>query len=108
MPCGNPPGGGGGPEPLFFLINLGPTTFLNFGLIPETATPEAAHEPVVYRPNIQHETILLLSEKDHAKLRTLPGKKELIEEIAETVNHETREDAKTGLKHVLFADFSIQ
>lgn len=37
-------GGGGGPEPLVFLVNLGPTTFLNFGLILETATPEAAHE----------------------------------------------------------------
>ena len=101
-------GGGGGPEPLVFLVNLGPTTFLNFGLILETATPEAAHELAAYRPKIQHEIILLLSEKDQAKLRTLPGKKELIEEIAETVNHVIHEDAKTGVKDVLFTNFIIQ
>lgn len=101
-------GGGGGPEPLVFLVNLGPTTFLNFGLILDTATPEAAHELVAYRPKIQHEIILLLSEKDQAKLRTLAGKKELIEEIAETVNHVIHEDAKTGVKDVLFTNFIIQ
>lgn len=101
-------GGGGGPEPLVFLVNLGPTTFLNFGLILETATPEAAHELVAYRPKIQHEIILLLSEKDQAKLRTLAGKKELIEEIGETVNHVIHEDAKTGVKDVLFTNFIIQ
>lgn len=101
-------GGGGGPEPLVFLVNLGPTTFLNFGLILETATPEAAHEVAAYRPKIQHEIILLLSEKDQAKLRTLAGKKELIEEIAETVNHVIHEDAKTGVKDVLFTNFIIQ
>jgi len=101
-------GAGGGPEPLVFLVNLGPGTFLNFGLILETATPEAAHELVSYRPKIQHEIILLLSEKDQAKLRTLAGKKELIEEIGETVNHVIHEDAKTGVKDVLFTNFIIQ
>ncbi len=101
-------GGGGAPEPLVFLVNLGPTTFLNFGLILEAATPEAGHELVVYRPKIQHEIILLLSEKDQATLRTLAGKKELIEEIAEIVNHVIHEDAKTGVKDVLFTNFIIQ
>jgi len=108
LQAGEHGGGGGGPEPLVFLVNLGPTTFLNFGLILETATPEAAHELVAYRPKIQHEIILLLSEKDQAKLRTLAGKKELIEEIAETVNHVIHEDAKTGVKDVLFTNFIIQ
>jgi flagellar FliL protein len=101
-------GGGGAPEPLIFLVNLGATNFLQFGLILETATPEAAHELASYRPKIQHEIILLLSEKDQAKLRTLAGKKELIGEIAETVNHVIHEDAKTGIKEVLFTNFIIQ
>ena len=35
-------GGGGAPEPMVFTVNLGKENFLQFGLILETATPEAA------------------------------------------------------------------
>jgi flagellar FliL protein len=101
-------GGGGAPEPLVFTVNLGGGNYLQFGLILEAATPEAAHELVVYRPKIQHEIILLLSDKTQDKLRTLPGKKELIEEIAEAVNHVIHENKKTGVKEILFTNFIIQ
>ncbi len=101
-------GGGGAPEPTVFTVNLGKENYLQFGLIFETATPEAAHSLASYKPKIQHEIILLLSGKDAAKMRTLDGKKELIEEILELANHIIHEDEKTGIKDVLFTKFLIQ
>lgn len=104
----NDHGGGGAPEPTVFTVNLGKDNYLQFGLIFETATPEAAHLLASYKPKIQHEIILLLSGKDPAKLRTLEGKKELIEDIIELTNHVIHEDEKTGVKEVLFTKFLIQ
>lgn len=104
----NDHGGGGAPEPTVFTVNLGKDNYLQFGLIFETATPEAAHSLAAYKPKIQHEIILLLSGKDPAKLRTLEGKKELIEDIIELSNHVIHEDEKTGVKEVLFTKFLIQ
>ena len=43
----------------------------------ETGSPEAAHELLAHRPKIQHQIILLMSDKDQANLRTLDGKKAL-------------------------------
>lgn len=101
-------GGGGGAEPMIFTVNLGKDNYLQFGLIFEGATPEVAHHLAAYKPRLQHEIILLLSGKDAAKLRTLAGKKELIEEIIELGNHVIHEDEKTGIKEVLFTKFLIQ
>jgi flagellar FliL protein len=101
-------GGGGAPEPMVFTVNLGKDNYLQFGLVFETASPEAAHSLAAFKPKVQHEIILLLSDKEAAKLRTLPGKKELIEEIVELANHVIHEDEKTGVKEVLFTKFLIQ
>ncbi len=104
----NDHGGASGPEPLVFTVNLGNNTYLHFGLILETATPEAGHEIVVFRPKIQHEIILLLSGKDPGHLRTLPGKKELVEEIIDAANHVIHSNEKNGVKEALFTKFIIQ
>jgi len=104
----NDHGGGGAPEATIFTVNLGKENYLQFGLIFETATPEAAHSLASYKPKIQHEIILLLSGKDATKLRTLEGKKELIEELVGLANHVIHEDVKTGIKEVLFTKFLIQ
>jgi len=101
-------GGGGAPEPMVFTFNLGGKSYVQFGLIFETGSPEAAHELVAYRPKIQHEIILLMSGKEEAHLRTLAGKKELIEEIVELTNHIIHEDRKSGVKEILFTKFLIQ
>lgn len=101
-------GGGGAPEPMVFTVNLGKDNYLQFGLVFETASPEAAHSLAAFKPKVQHEIILLLSDKEAGKLRTLPGKKELIEEIVELANHVIHEDEKTGVKEVLFTKFLIQ
>lgn len=111
FPCAasaNDHGGGGGPEPMVFTMNLGDKSYVQFGLVFETGSPEAAHELVAYRPKIQHEIILLMSGKDEAHLRTLAGKKELIEEIIELTNHIIHDDSKTGVTEVLFTKFLIQ
>jgi flagellar FliL protein len=101
-------GGGGAPEPMVFTVNLGKENYLQFGLILETATPEAAGSLAAYKPRIQHEIILLLSGKEVAALRTLEGKKALIEELVELANHAIHEDEKTGIKEALFTRFLIQ
>lgn len=101
-------GGGASSEPLVFTVNLGKENYLQFGLILEPAVPEAAGALAAYKPKIQHEIILLLSGKEVAKLRTLAGKKELIEELVELANHAIHEDEKTGVKEALFTRFLIQ
>jgi len=70
--------------------------------------PEAEHLLASYQPKIQHALILLLSSKDVATLLTLKGKKDLMEEIIETVNHQLHETEKTGIKEVFFTSFIIQ
>jgi flagellar FliL protein len=101
-------GGGGAPEPMVFTVNLGTENYLQFGLILEPAVPEAAGAIAAYRPRIQHEIILLLSGKELDKLRTLEGKKELVDEIVELANHAIHEDQKTGISEALFTQFLIQ
>ncbi|MBU1363316.1 MAG: flagellar basal body-associated FliL family protein [Gammaproteobacteria bacterium] len=101
-------GGGGAPEPMVFTVNLGTENYLQFGLILEPAVPEAAGAIAAYKPRIQHEIILLLSGKELDKLRTLEGKKALIEEIVELANHAIHEDQKTGVSEALFTQFLIQ
>lgn len=100
--------GAAAPEPMVFTVNLGKESYLQFGLVFETASPESAHALAAFKPKIQHEIILLLSGKESGKLRTLEGKKELIEEIMEIANHAIHEDEKTGVKEVLFTKFLIQ
>lgn len=90
-----------------FTVNLGPNSYLQIGLVLQAATPEASHELGVYQPKIKHEIILLLSGKDEALLRTLPGKKALIAEIITSVNHVIHDDEKTGVNEVLLSNFII-
>lgn len=104
----NDHGGGGGPEPTVFTVNLGADRYLQFGIIFECASPESEHLLAAYKPRIQHEIILLLSVKNGDELRTLEGKKALIEEIIELANHVIDESPKTGVKEVLFTRFLIQ
>ncbi|WP_434516197.1 flagellar basal body-associated protein FliL [Dechloromonas sp. ARDL1] len=101
-------GGGGAPEPMVFTFNLGDKAYVQFGLVFETGTPEAMHELLLYKPKIQHEIILLMSGKNEGRLRTLEGKKELVEEIIDLSNHIIHEERKTGVKEVLFTKFLIQ
>ena len=104
----NDHGGAPGGEPLVFLINAGNDTFLRFGIILEAATPEANHEISIYKPRIQHDIILLMSGQDINHLRTLAGKKALVEKIIDTVNHVIHDDRETGVTDVLFTTFIIQ
>lgn len=101
-------GGGGGPEPLAFTVNIGSENYLQFGVVLEAATPEVAAEISAYRPKIAHQIILALSGKQAEILRTLAGKKVLIEEIIEIVNHVIGQTAKTGVHEALYSNFIIQ
>jgi flagellar protein FliL len=101
-------GGGGGPEPLAFTVNIGSENYLQFGVVLEAATPEVAAEVSAYRPKIAHQIILALSGKRAEILRTLEGKKALIEEIIEIVNHVIGQTAKTGVHEALYSNFIIQ
>lgn len=104
----NDHGGGGAPEPMVFTMNLGKENYVQFGLVFETAKPEAMALITTFKPRIQHEIILLMADKDVAHLRSLSGKKELIEEIIELTNRIIDENEKTGVNEVLFSKFLIQ
>lgn len=101
-------GGGGGAAPLKFTTNLGTKSYLQFEIVLDTATPDAAHELEVFRPRLQHEIILMLSTQTDEHLRTLKGKLELQAHIQEIANHLIHETPKTGVKDVLFTSFIIQ
>lgn len=105
-------GGASGPEPLKFVVNLGDPSrggkYLQVQMVFEPATPEVGHELAVLKPRIQHELILMLSSGDANKLLTLQGKKELMIEIIDAVNHILHETEKTGVKDVFFTSFIIQ
>lgn len=105
-------GGASGPEPFKFIVNLGAPSnggkYLQVEMVFEGATPEIAHHVVSHKPKIQHALILLLSGEEAGKLLTLQGKKDLMAEIVETVNHVLHENEKTGVKEVLFTSFIIQ
>lgn len=104
----NDHGGGGAPEPMVFTVNLGKDNYLQFGLIFEAAHPEAMQLLTVFKPKIQHQIILMMAEKDVETLRTLAGKKEMIEEIVRLTNRIIGEDEKSGIHEVLFSRFLIQ
>ena len=105
-------GGASGPTPLKFIVNLGDPAnggkYLQVQMVFEGATPEIEHELSLYQPKIQHALILLLSSGDAATLLTLKGKKDLMENIVETVNGLLHETEKTGVKEVFFTSFIIQ
>lgn len=100
-------GGGGAPEPMVFTLNLG-SGYVQFGLVFEGATPEVMPRVAAFKPRIQHRIILLMSGKEAGHLRTLEGKKELIEEIIEIANKVIGETEETGVHEVLFSKFLIQ
>lgn len=104
----NDHGGGGAPEPMVFTVNLGAENYLQFGLVFESAQPEAMHLVGLFKPKIQHQIILLMAEKKVETLRTLEGKKEMIEEIVRLTNRIIGEDEKSGIHDVLFSRFLIQ
>ncbi|MDD2884051.1 MAG: flagellar basal body-associated FliL family protein [Dechloromonas sp.] len=100
--------GGGGPETLIFTVNAGKENYLQFGLVLETATPEAQHALSTLKPRLLHAIILLLSGQDVAHLRTLQGKKDLSADLVETANQVIDETEKTGVRDALFTRFIIQ
>ncbi len=101
-------GGGGGAEPMVFTVNLGKENYLQFGVVLETATPEAKVALGAFKPKIQHRIILLMADKNIANLRTLAGKKELAEELVDLANEVIGETYKTGVSEALFTSFLIQ
>jgi flagellar FliL protein len=105
-------GGASGPEPMQFTLNVGDTgsalKVLQVTMVLEFAKPEASHHLAEIKPKVQHRIILLLSGENVASLRTLKGKQELQERIADDLNQLIDKTVKTGVKEVLFTNFIIQ
>jgi len=104
--------GASGPEPYKFVVNLGDPSnggkYLQVQMVFESAGPEIDHDIAVNKPRIQHALILLLSSANPDVLLTLKGKKDLMIEVIDTVNHLLHETEKTGVKDVFFTSFIIQ
>ncbi len=104
-------GDGGAPAGLgemVFTVNVGNNQYLNVGIVLEGATPEAGAALALRKPRMQHEIIMLLSGRDASVLRTLAGKKALIEELIDAANAVIKETPKTGVQEALFTRFFIQ
>lgn len=93
---------------MIFTVNLGTENYLQFGLLFESAKPEALMLVGMFKPKIQHQIILMMAEKNVVTLRTLAGKKEMVEEIVQLTNRIIGEDEKSGIHDVLFSRFLIQ
>lgn len=104
--------GPAGPEPYKFVVNLGDPSnggkYLQVQMVFESAKPEVDHDIAINKPRIQHALILLLSSANPDVLLTLKGKKDLMIEIIDTINHLLHESEKTGVKDVFFTSFIIQ
>lgn len=104
-------GGGGGATGLgemVFTVNVGNNQYLNVGIVLEGATPEASAMLGAWKPRLQHEIIMLMAGRDTAELRSLAGKKALLEELVEVANAVIKETPKTGVHEALFTKFVIQ
>lgn len=118
LPCllpahaGEHGGGGGGPAPLSFVVNLmsagGGDRYVRIDFVLEAASPEVEHAIKTFLPKIQHNVILLLSGMRDEVLRTAAGKHELADDIRRAANKILDENEKTGVKDVLFTNFLIQ
>lgn len=93
---------------MVFTVNVGNNQYLNVGIVLEGATPEAGAALAARKPRLQHEIIMLLSGRDTVVLRTLAGKKALIEELVDAANAVIKETPKTGVHEALFTRFIIQ
>ena len=103
-------GGGGatGLGEMVFTVNVGNNQYLNVGIVLEGATPEASAMLGAWKPRLQHEIIMLMAGRDTAELRSLAGKKALLEELVEVANAVIKETPKTGVHEALFTKFVIQ
>ena len=103
-------GGGGatGLGEMVFTVNVGNNQYLNVGIVLEGATPEASAILGAWKPRLQHEIIMLMAGRDTAELRSLAGKKALLEELVEVANAVIKETPKTGVHEALFTKFVIQ
>ena len=104
-------GGGGGATGLgemVFTVNVGNNQYLNVGIVLEGATPEASAILGAWKPRLQHEIIMLMAGRDTAELRSLAGKKALLEELVDVANAVIKETPKTGVHEALFTKFVIQ
>ena len=101
-------GGATGLGEMVFTVNVSNNQYLNVGIVLEGATPEANADLAVKKPRLQHMIIMLLSGRDTAELRTLAGKKALIEELVDGANAVIKETPKTGVHEALFTRFIIQ
>ena len=67
--------GGGAPEPMVLTVNVRGDAYAQFGLLFRDRFAGSGARTVAHRPKIQHQIILLMSDKNQANLRTLDGKK---------------------------------
>lgn len=104
--------GGGGAEPMAFVVNVGNSAetlrFLQVAMVLEYADPEVAVRFAEIKPKLQHHIILMLSSEEIATLQTVKGKQDLQARIAKDLNALIGETEETGVKEVFFTNFILQ
>lgn len=105
-------GGGGGPSPMTFVVNVGPTwsggMVLQMSIVLEPATPEAAKLIDTFKPMIQHRVLIVAAGLSPDSLRKPETRNELGEMLVEAINDDLGTTKKNGVKEVFFTSFLFQ
>ena len=104
--------GGGGPSPMTFVVNVGPTRsggmVLQMSIVLEPATPEAAKLIDTFKPMIQHRVLIVAAGLSPDSLRKPETRNELGEMLVEAINDDLGTTKKNGIKEVFFTSFLFQ
>ncbi|MET3118405.1 flagellar FliL protein [Undibacterium sp. GrIS 1.8] len=103
-------GGGGNMTKLeAFTVNLSTSEkYLQVSMTLQLANPEIAEKIKVYLPVVRHVILMSLSGKEPGDILSSAGKKELIEEIRDTVNKALDVKEHDGVTNIFFENFVIQ
>ena len=92
--------GGGGPSPMTFVVNVGPTRsggmVLQMSIVLEPATPEAAKLIDTFKPMIQHRVLIVAAGLSPDSLRKPETRNELGEMLVEAINDDLGRRKRTG------------
>lgn len=104
--------GAGGPAPMNFVINVGPTgrggMVLQLQLVAVPANPEAAKKIDLFRPMLQHRVIQVVGALKPEDLRSVEEREKLAAQLVEEFNADLDTTEKTGVKEVFFTAFVFQ
>ena len=92
-----------------FVVNLSDSDrYLQVIVTLQIASGEVGEKIKMYMPIIRHKLILILSDKESARIQSIAGKQDLMEEIKYSVNKALELKEHDGVTDIFFENFVIQ